>query len=116
MFLEVVKGNFEGKAETNILELNSENFEATVQSFPFLFVQFYAPWCAHCRKFVPKYEKIAKTLKEKYPYIGIAQIDADLYFDIGLKFNIEKYPELKLFRHGQPVDYNFDRGEEDIID
>jgi hypothetical protein len=35
MFLEVVKGNFEGKAETNILELNSENFEATVQSFPF---------------------------------------------------------------------------------
>lgn len=38
-------------------------------------VEFYAPWCGHCKKLKPTYEKVAQTFhKEKN--IIIARVDA----------------------------------------
>ena len=37
---------------------------------------FYAPWCKNCKAFHPKYEEVAKKLKEKNPKLRLAKIDA----------------------------------------
>ena len=38
-------------------------------------VEFYAPWCDHCRKFLPDYERVADKLSDNRNLV-LAKIDA----------------------------------------
>lgn len=33
-----------------VLELDDKNFDAAISSFDIILVDFYAPWCGHCKK------------------------------------------------------------------
>ena len=78
---------------------------------------FYAPWCSHCKALQPKYEEVAKKLKEKNPKLRLAKID-------GTQNEVESiilsgFPTLKFYpgnkKDKAPLDYNGDRSVEDII-
>jgi thiol-disulfide isomerase/thioredoxin len=42
-----------------IKELTPDTFDKEKDTAPAFLVEFYAPWCAHCKKFAPTYQKIA---------------------------------------------------------
>ncbi|KAM3306097.1 protein disulfide-isomerase 5-2 isoform X1 [Capsicum chacoense] len=42
----------------NVLELDESNFDAAISTFDYIFVDFYAPWCGHCKRLSPQKEAV----------------------------------------------------------
>jgi len=62
-------------ANSNVVILNSSNFnKEVINSGDIYMVEFYAPWCGHCKNLVPEWEKAAKALKG---IVKIGAVDAD---------------------------------------
>ncbi|EAY92770.1 hypothetical protein OsI_14574 [Oryza sativa Indica Group] len=39
-----------------VIELDESSFEAALGAIDYLFVDFYAPWCGHCKRLAPEVE------------------------------------------------------------
>jgi len=75
-------------------------------------VEFYAPWCGHCKSLAPKYEKLAEKFVGN-DKVRIAAMDATENDPTGVK--IKGFPTLYFYPAGkkdQPIQYNGDRTEE----
>jgi protein disulfide-isomerase A6 len=73
-------------------------------------VEFYAPWCGHCRNLAPEYEKAAKALKG---IANIAAIDADKE---KTDVQVSGFPTIKFFNEGKMSDYDGPRTADGIVD
>ncbi|CAN2389674.1 positive regulation of protein folding, partial [Pristimantis euphronides] len=105
----------EVKEENGVLVLNDANFDTFIADNDIVLVEFYAPWCGHCKQFAPEYDKIAGTLKENNPPIPVAKVDATEAAKIAEKYDISGYPTIKIFKNGQPVEYEGSRTEKAIV-
>ncbi|XP_048859390.1 protein disulfide-isomerase A4-like [Brienomyrus brachyistius] len=105
----------EVKEENGVLILTDKNFDTFIKDKDTVLVEFYAPWCGHCKQFAPEYEKIAQTLKENEPPIPVAKVDATKESTLGSRFDVSGYPTIKILKNGEPVDYDGDRSEQAIV-
>ncbi|XP_059674736.1 protein disulfide-isomerase A4 isoform X3 [Gavia stellata] len=105
----------EVKEENGVLVLNDANFDTFTADKDTVLLEFYAPWCGHCKQFAPEYEKIAKTLKENDPPIPVAKVDATAATSLASRFDVSGYPTIKILKKGQPVDYDGSRTEDAIV-
>jgi len=106
------------KAEAHVVELNPENFDKIVlDPGKNVLVEFYAPWCGHCKALKPQYEKVAKAFKDSKDVV-IAALDADTHRDIAQKYGISGFPTIKFFpatSKKQVVEYDLGRSAEDFV-
>ncbi|KAL2520111.1 Protein disulfide-isomerase 5-2 [Forsythia ovata] len=93
------------KVDGKVLELEDSNFDAAISTFDYILVDFYAPWCGHCKRLGPELDKAAPVLGGLKQPIIVAKIDADRYKRLAFKHEIDGYPTLKMFIHGVPSDY-----------
>jgi len=106
--------------EDGVLVLNADNFEHAITSNEFLVVDFYAPWCGHCKKLAPEYAAAAEVLATNDPPYTLAKLDTTEAKDVGAKYGIKGYPTLKIFRgETDPTtvtDYSGPREKQGIIE
>ncbi|XP_072306800.1 protein disulfide-isomerase A4 isoform X2 [Eucyclogobius newberryi] len=106
----------EVKEENGVLVLNDNNFDTFMENKDTVLVEFYAPWCGHCKQFTPEYEKIAQTLKENDPPIPVAKVDATVATQVASRFEVSGYPTIKILKKGEPVEYDGARTETAIVE
>ena len=76
--------------DSDVINLSASNFESVVNPEPLILVEFFAPWCGHCKALAPHYEEAATSLKEKN--IPIAKVDCVDQADLCQSHGIQGYP------------------------
>jgi protein disulfide-isomerase A1 len=92
----------ESEAKEFVLTLDNTNFHDTVTKHDFIVVEFYAPWCGHCKKLAPEYEKAASILSSHETPIVLAKVDAneEKNRDLASEYDVKGFPTIKILRNG----------------
>lgn len=108
-------GEDDGVDEKDVVVLGDKNFSSIIDKAKFALVEFYAPWCGHCKTLKPEYAKAATALKASDPDVIIAKVDATEEKEVAEKFKVQGFPTLKWFVNGKEQEYEGGRTADDII-
>ncbi|XP_010544982.1 PREDICTED: protein disulfide-isomerase like 2-1 [Tarenaya hassleriana] len=97
---------------SNVVVLTPDNFdEIVLDENKDVLVEFYAPWCGHCKSLAPTYEKVAAVFKQEEGVV-IANVDADKHRDLGEKYGVSGFPTLKFFPKNNKAGEDYDGGRD----
>jgi len=89
------------RADGDVVELKESDFDSKIAQYDVALVKFYAPWCGHCKRMAPEFDKAATKLKTNDPPVALVKVDCDSEKDLCQKYSVSGYPTLKIFRKGQ---------------
>jgi len=102
---------------TQVIDLDDSNFDTIVDRSKPAFIEFFAPWCGHCKKLAPEYEITGNSFAKYKNQVIVAKVDCDQHKDLCSRFGVSGYPTLKWFPEGKvdPEPYNGGRTADDIV-
>jgi protein disulfide-isomerase A6 len=104
-------------AASSVLDLLPSNFdEVVLNSGKPALVEFFAPWCGHCKQLAPIWEELAEKFAFANDKVSIGKVDADEHKVLGRRFGVQGFPTLKWFdgTSETPTDYSGGRDLESL--
>jgi protein disulfide-isomerase A6 len=101
-----------------VVDLTPDNFDQVVGKDAGVLVEFYAPWCGHCKSLVPEYGRVGGAVKASGSSKAVvAKLNADAHGGLGSRFGVTGFPTIKFFPAGsvEPIDYSGARDAESFI-
>lgn len=111
-------GGSKRKADvSDVITLTADNFQELVMgSEDHWLVEFYAPWCGHCKNLAPEWEEAAQKLAGS---VKLGMVDATVHESLAQKYKIQGFPTIKLWpagTKGKPKDYQGPRDAQGIVE
>jgi thioredoxin 1 len=86
----------------NLVHLTQKNFnEEVMKSTLPVLVDFWAEWCAPCKRIAPIIDEVAKEYSGK---IKVAKLNVDEAANVASKYGIMSIPTVIIFKDGKAVD------------
>ena len=88
---------------------------ATYSTVTFPQVEFFAPWCGHCKNLEPHWKSAAGELKGK---VKLGAVDATVHQGLAGQYGVRGYPTIKFFPagiKGEAQEYDGGRTSDDIV-
>ncbi len=99
-------------ASENIHYATDSSFDELVKSETPVLVDFWAEWCAPCRRIAPTVEALATDYVGK---LTVAKMNVDENPDVPMRLGIRSIPTLLLFKGGAVVDTVIGAVDKDTI-
>ena len=101
-----------GGVDMSAIHLNKETFAQLLSGERPALVEFWAPWCGHCRDLEGAFNQITEDYKDR---LAIGKINIDDYPQLTQQYYIEYVPTLVLFSEGSVVDFVISPGTKEAI-
>jgi len=89
--------------------LNDKSFKSHVSKGDHV-VMMFAPWCGHCQRLKPTWDKIAK--RPGIEGVKVAKVDCTASEGTCKQFDVKGYPTILYFRNGKKLDtFSGDKSE-----
>lgn len=114
--LAVCAAEFE--TEESVIVGGGDNFDDILAASNNVLVEFYAPWCGHCKSLAPEFAKAAQELEAAGVEAKLVKVDATIHGELAKEFGVGGYPTLKWYKGGDranPSDYKGGRKADEIV-
>nr|XP_037291843.1 dnaJ homolog subfamily C member 10-like [Rhipicephalus microplus] len=98
-----IKEFIEISLDPKVIKLSPETFKELVESKSendVWAIDFFAPWCGHCKKLAPEWNKFAKVVANEVN-INVGQLDCDAHRQFCAEHGVRSYPHLRIYPRGQ---------------
>ncbi|XP_076887166.1 protein disulfide isomerase-like 1-4 [Bidens hawaiensis] len=99
--------------DKDVVVLTEGTFTDVIESNRYVMVEFYAPWCGHCKALAPEYAAAATELKDE-PVV-LAKVDAQEEIELAETYEVQGFPTVLFFVDGVHKPYLGPRTKDAIV-